>query len=89
MKMDSRCMMEKQLSAAQFAVWEIHLFLDTHPNDEDALSAYNQYLKRYEELHKTYTEKFGALSAQNTTVGNTWQWVDAPWPWDSAKEGKQ
>ena len=87
--MDSRCMMEKRLSAAQFAVWEIHLFLDTHPNDEEALAAYNKYLARYEELYQQFTEKYGALSAQNTADDKNWQWVDAPWPWDSMKEGKQ
>ena len=87
--MDSRCMMERKLSAAQFAVWEIHLFLDTHPNDEDALAAYNKYLARYEELYREFTEKYGALSAQNTADDKNWQWVDAPWPWDPMKEGKQ
>ena len=77
----------RRLSAAQFAVWEMHLFLDTHPCDAAAIEAYNNYYTRYKELLKEYAERFGEISPQ-TENGTHWQWVDSPWPWDNdfAKE---
>ena len=71
----------KRLSAAQFAVWEMHLYLDTHPCDTAAIEAYNTYYKRYKELLKEYTERYGQITA-GIEEHETWQWIEAPWPWD-------
>ena len=32
----------KQLSALQFASWELHLYMDTHPYDKDAMEESNR-----------------------------------------------
>ena len=36
--MNERNKLLKKLSAAQFAVWELHLYLDTHPCDQNAVA---------------------------------------------------
>ena len=37
----------KKLSAAEFALWDLHLYLDTHPGDLAAVGLYNKYYKKY------------------------------------------
>ncbi len=79
--MNNKEMLLRRLSAAQFAVWEMHLYLDTHPCDTAAIEAYNTYYKRYQELLKEYTSRYGDLTA-GMEESEHWQWTDSPWPWD-------
>lgn len=69
----------KQLSALQFAAWELHLYLDTHPGDNDALELNKKYLCKSKELTELYESKFGPLSAR---AGSGDKWLKNPWPWD-------
>ncbi|MBQ8729820.1 MAG: spore coat protein CotJB [Lachnospiraceae bacterium] len=48
MMMDERAMMLKKVQAACFALYDIQLFLDTHPTDRGALECYAKYQKIYE-----------------------------------------
>ncbi len=75
-----------RLSAAQFAAWELHLFLDTHPNDKAAIAAYNTYYKRYLELYHEYISKYGNLQSGVNDNAEHWEWTDDPWPWNVEKE---
>lgn len=79
----------KRLSAAQFAAWEVHLYLDTHPEDAAAIAAFNQYQKRAMELREEYTRKYGELLAGENANPNTWEWLNSPWPWEPIKEGER
>lgn len=67
------------LSAAQFAAWELHLYLDTHPNDENAKIRHEKYSAEYAALRTAYEEKYGPLSAK---TGHGKNWLANPWPWD-------
>ena len=35
--------MRRRIAAMQFAMWELHLFLDTHPNNCDAAKKLDDY----------------------------------------------
>lgn len=43
-----------RLSSAQFAHWELHLYLDTHPNDMQALAMAKQYANMVSSLVEEY-----------------------------------
>ena len=85
--MNDREKLLKRLSAAHFAAWEVHLYLDTHPNDAAAIAAFNQYKRRAMELSEEYREKYGELVANENTNPNSWEWLNSPWPWEPVKEG--
>ena len=82
MMMNERKMMLKKIQAACFALEEIKLFLDTHPNDRAALECYSKYQKIYEMLVKEFEEKYGALKAERVDTTRGWTWVNDPWPWE-------
>lgn len=69
----------RSLSSAQFALWELHLYLDTHPSDMTAISLHNQYKTKYDALLYEYEQNFGPLSPK---MGEGVEWLKNPWPWD-------
>lgn len=64
-----------------FAAWEMRLFLNTHPNDREALKMFRRL--RQQAGERSYATAF--LPEEN--CGETWGWVDAPWPWEYAPNG--
>lgn len=69
-----------QLSAAKFALWEIHLYLDTHPCDEKAKMLFNEYSVKAEKLKNEYERMHGPLMS---TGGYGEKWTKEPWPWQN------
>ena len=58
--MGDRELLLKKLQAACFALEDIQLFLNSHPNDRNALECFCKYQKIYMELKKEFEEKYGA-----------------------------
>lgn len=69
----------RSLSATQFALWELHLYLDTHAGDLEALALHEKYEVKYAALKKEYEDAYGPLVP---TKGEGLQWLSDPWPWD-------
>ena len=69
----------QRLDAVQFAMWELHLYMDTHPDVLAALSLYKKYEEMIEKLVCEYEEQFGPLYG-NSDPGASW--LKNPWPWD-------
>lgn len=80
--MDDRNRLLRAVSALGFSMVDLHLFLNTHPDNADALNLYNQYRQKYLAAASEYESKYGPLTAMNGAVGNRWKWVDSPWPWE-------
>ena len=80
--MSERERLLRRLSAAQFAAWELNVFLDTHPNNAEALARYKAYKRTAEELMAQFESKFGPLEAQNVYNDARFDWVNNPWPWE-------
>lgn len=79
--MKTRKQMLLRLSAVQFAAWELHLYLDTHPNDNNAAMRYKELEVQYQQLLAEYEDRFGPLVRPAT--GNAW--LNDPWPWETEK----
>lgn len=71
--------MLKELSAAQFVLWEMHLYLDTHPWDLKMLENYNNALPNYKRLLHEYEDKFCSLTSKKAQGV---EWLKGPWPWE-------
>lgn len=69
----------KELSAVQFAAWELHLYLDTHKCDEKAMEMHKKYVERAKELTAEFEECFGPLNHES---GSGAAWIKNPWPWE-------
>lgn len=71
----------KELMAADFTVIELNLYLDTHPNDQQAITLYNQWVQRAKMLREKYEKMCGPLTIR--FISNCpYDWVQTPWPWE-------
>ena len=70
----------EQLSAAQFACWETHLYMDTPPEDLQVLALNKKYQAKFDALKAKYEEKYGALTAADAQGV---EWCQDPWPWEN------
>ncbi|BCI59809.1 spore coat protein CotJB [Solibaculum mannosilyticum] len=83
--MDDRMMLMRKRAAACFSMWETHLYLNTHPNDTQALQMLRQYEATCDKLTQEYESKYGPISASSADMGCRWSWLTDPWPWDYDK----
>ncbi|MBQ1504376.1 MAG: spore coat protein CotJB [Oscillospiraceae bacterium] len=77
----NRAELLRAIQIADFALVEANLFLDSHPDDENALRYYGTYKKRLDELTEDYVNQFGPLTARQYEGWDRWKWVDEPFPW--------
>ena len=73
----------RQIMALSFAQNDLVLFLDTHPNDLQALREYHEITPKLCELRKYFKENFGPLTPAEVTSNTEWTWVNCPWPWEN------
>lgn len=66
-----------------FAIDDVVLFLDTHPECQDALEYYETYKKLWKQAVSEYTNLYGPISDRDVNSCNYWAWVKQPWPWES------
>ena len=75
----------KSLMELDFIAVDLGLFLNTHPDDNDAIAAYNQVITAADTVRMKYEETFGPLCSFRSYAANTqaWQWMENPWPWQN------
>ncbi|MFJ7928440.1 spore coat protein CotJB [Peribacillus sp. NPDC096448] len=73
----------EQIQAADFVLVELTLYLDTHPNDQQALQQFNQFHEYSKQLKSVFEPKYGPLLGFGNSLGgeNKWEWGQGPWPW--------
>lgn len=80
--MNARETLLKQVSMQSFAAWDLHLYLDTHPNDQAALKKFEEHRKAAMTLRAEYEKTYGPLSQSGIPAEGSWNWTKDPWPWD-------
>lgn len=77
---EARREMINQIRCYDFAINELALYLDTHPEDEKALCLHRKYCKQAKELKDKYQKVYGPLTINYPC--NKWRWLEEPWPWE-------
>ena len=71
------------INVVSFAALEANLFLDTHPEDEEALEYFNHYSEARERALEEYSKRFGPLNLDQVRDNwDEWKWATQPWPWE-------
>lgn len=83
--MSERDKLMRKIQASGLVIWELHIFLDTHPENSDAMKKMNEEKDNLVELQRAYEEKFGPLT-EETEKDNRWQWISEPWPWEGSED---
>lgn len=72
--------MMNDIRSYNFAITELGLYLDVHPEDERAIALHREYCKCYKEATDKYQKIYGPLSIFYPC--NKWRWLEEPWPWE-------
>lgn len=71
----------RQIMEAGFAMDDVALFLDTHPENQDALRYYKAVRDMRDQSMAAYERRFGPLRYTDVT-SSSWDWVTEKWPWE-------
>lgn len=78
----NRSQLLQWINEVSFAVVEIVLYLDTHPDDADALAFFNHYNEERKRAIDLYSSAYAPLTIDLADDKNHWNWVTEPWPWE-------
>jgi spore coat protein JB len=72
----------KELQAVDFVIVELTLYLDTHPDDHQAIEQYNRFVHHRMQIAQPFQAEFGPLTSFGYSFSQApWQWKETPWPW--------
>lgn len=76
-----RLLMEVQKNG--FALWDLNLYLNTHPTDRNVMMLFDKYRNSYKKAMELYQSKYGPLSVDDADINSGyWSWNKCPWPWE-------
>lgn len=77
------CLLQ-QINEVSFAVDDMLLYLDTHPDDKKALDYFTDISDQRNKLMAEYARKYGPLTIDEATADNEniWKWSQQPFPWE-------
>ncbi|MDD5949077.1 MAG: spore coat protein CotJB [Lachnospiraceae bacterium] len=78
----SQSQLLEYINALSLAMVDTAEFLDTHPDDSEALAYYEHTKMLFYQARKEYTMRFGPLTKGDVNTKNGWTWVNDPWPWE-------
>ena len=71
------------IGIVSFAMVELNLYLDTHPNDEEAMEYFMHFTKNRNMLLKEYAMNYGPLVLDMVSdQDGEWKWATGPMPWE-------
>lgn len=77
-----------EIQSLEFSLYDLHLFLDTHPYCTEALKLYKEYSNMLEETKCEYERRYGPISPGGCGLNETcWDWAMKPWPWNQDEGG--
>lgn len=72
-----------RINVASFSVDDVKLFLDTHPENSEALAWFHEYSRIRNDALREYARLYYPLTIDTASVScsDYWKWINEPWPW--------
>ena len=80
--MNERKMLLRKIKEYDFALKELNLYLDTHPDCRRGLALFEKHKALRQKCVSDYTRRFGPLMPKQNNDTQHWDWIDDPWPWE-------
>lgn len=81
--MNNRDKLLAEIRALSFALVETNLFLNSYPEDKEALAYFRRVRDELREKTGAYERAYGPLTVMGATAKDGWDWTRGPWPWES------
>lgn len=69
------------LSAYSFAITDLNLYLDLHPDDQMKYELLQKYVHEYEMIKNKYVSMYGPIEIKDVQ-NNTYLWSSNEFPWE-------
>lgn len=81
----SKSEMLKRISELDFAITDLNLYLDTHPENKEALEMLTKLAATCKSLKADFTQKYGPLLVTDVMNETPFSWVspEHKWPWQA------
>lgn len=80
--MNERKMLLNKIQKFDFALKELNLYLDTHPDCRRALALFDNYRSIKQAAEAEFNQKYGPITPEQSNDSQHWSWIDDPWPWE-------
>lgn len=82
----NRDMLLKEIMQLSFRLYDLTLFLDTHPTEQCAIKDYNETLNKYKAMVCNFEKLYGPLTLKGVDEKDMeWKWIKGPWPWENCR----
>lgn len=72
----------QRIQRYDFALYDLMLYLDTHPECREARALFTRYRKERADVVREYVQHFGPIKALQTDTDKRWSWGEGPYPWE-------
>ncbi len=73
----------KRLTILDFLAVDLQLYLDSNPDDKNAIRKYNSIINEADGLREQYENLYSPLYGfRSYSKRDEFNWTDDPWPWD-------
>lgn len=76
----------RKMMMYSFVLDDLILYLDSHPNDQQAMRAFRRYQDMYKKALAEYEAMYGPIEAKNAPESSDWVWSTTNFPWDNEGE---
>lgn len=75
------------INKTSFAVNDIQLYLDSHPDCPKGLAFFHEHNQLRNAALKEYSRRFGPLTIETASEcsRNHWEWIHGKWPWEGGR----
>lgn len=80
--MNEQMMLMTKIKKYDFALRELNLYLDTHPDCRRALALFGKYRDLRDAAVAEYVKMYGPIVPEQNLDEQHWSWIDEPWPWE-------
>lgn len=83
--MDKKQALLRRIWAYDFALLELNLYLDTHPDCQQGLAALEKIRNDRAAAVREYERQYGdyVVTVNDVKPSRRFTWVDNPWPWEN------
>lgn len=72
-----------KIMSLSFAINDLNLYLDLHPEDTLTLERLKDLVEKAYEVESEYVKNYGQLEVTDITNLNKFEWINNPWPWEN------
>ena len=82
MNMNEREHLMHVITLSSFAMDDTRLYLDTHPDDAEALAYFENNRNIRNAAIAEHSAKYGPICSYDVYPNNCWNWNNSPLPWE-------